>query len=109
MALIRLFKVPKHRTYEYKPRYWNREQEELHERIRKAEAAKAQGVEGMRDRVRAGLRKSYTRDYSAMRMQTVRRNVRLLLVLGALIALTYYVLGQYLPRIIELIEGRSGM
>lgn len=104
MALIRLFKLPKHRQYEYKPRYWDQDKEELQERIQKIEEAKAKGLEGMRDRVRAGLQSARIRDYQAMRAQTIRSNVRLLIVIGVLIALTYLAITQYLPRLIQLTQ-----
>lgn len=104
MALIRLFRVPKHRKYEYKPKYWDEQKEDLHKRIQLIESAKNQGVEGMRERVRAGLQKSHTRDYGAMRMQTIRTNIRLLVIIGILIAVTYYILTQYLPRIVQMVE-----
>lgn len=104
MALIRLFRVPKHRTYDYKPRYWDQDKEELHDRIKKIEEAKAKGIEGMRDRVRAGLQSARVRDYQAMRAQTIRSNVRLIVVVVVLIALTYLAITQYLPRLVQLAQ-----
>lgn len=109
MALIRLFKVPKHRKYEYKPRYWNQQKEELNERLRRIEDARQGDVEGMRDRIRAGLRQSRARDYQSMRTATIQTNIRLLVIIGILIAATYYILNYYLPRLVNLVESGSGM
>ena len=109
MALIRLFKVPKHRKYEYKPRYWDQQKEDLKERLRRIEEAKQGNTEGMRDRIRAGLRQSRARDYQSMRTATIQTNVRLLVIIGILIAATYYILNYYLPRLVNMVESGSGM
>ncbi|MDR0420540.1 MAG: hypothetical protein LBH30_03705 [Prevotellaceae bacterium] len=44
---ITFFKMPKHRTFDYKPRYYDADKEELDERIRKVEeSAKQNNDEG---------------------------------------------------------------
>lgn len=109
MALIRFFKTPKHKRYEYIPRYWEPEKEELHDRIRKLEEAKNSGIEGMRDRVQMGLRRTHTRDNSVRKRETMRSNITLLIVIIVLLAITYAFLTQYLPRIIQAMEGNQGL
>ncbi|MBV6428248.1 MAG: hypothetical protein KIPDCIKN_02774 [Haliscomenobacter sp.] len=109
MALIRLFQVPKHKNYEYKPRYWDPKKEELEERIRKIRDAKEKGIEGMGERIRAGMRTSYKRDYSAMQTQVIRANIRLIAIILVLLGASYVVLIQYLPRIVNALERSQGI
>jgi hypothetical protein len=107
MALFRFIKVPRHRQYEYQPRYWNPEKEKLEERIRNRQEAKEGGVEGMRNRVRTGFRqRTFSQDQSYRKRETFRSNIRLLIVAVALLLITYTFLTRYLPELIQLMEAR---
>lgn len=109
MALIKFSRLPKHKRYEYIPRYWNPDKEELHDRIRRIEEAKQGGVEAMRDRVQMGLRRTYTRDNSMRKRETMRSNIALLIIVVTLIAITYAFLTQYLPRIVQFMDAKQGL
>lgn len=108
MALLRFIKVPKHKRYEYQPRYWDPEKEALEERIRKKQEARDAGLEGMRDRVRMGLRRgSFSQDKSYRKRETFRSNMTLLAVVILLLIATYVFLTRYLPKFLQLIEARQ--
>lgn len=107
MALLRFSKLPKHRQYEYKPRYWDPEKEDLDQRLRRAEARKQDDEGARRERIKSGLRRGgYTRDNSAMRQQVVRTNLRLVAIMAVLFFAAYMVLTQYLPRWLSLLDQR---
>ncbi|MCB0641125.1 MAG: hypothetical protein KDC44_05770 [Phaeodactylibacter sp.] len=110
MALFRMFKVPRHQRYEYKPRYWNPEKEELQERLKRIEAMKNPDMDpdAVKRRISGSFRSGRGWDEGARRArsQAMRRsNIRLLMWIAALIFLAYLALSVYLPRIVELIEG----
>ena len=110
MALFRMFKVPKHQRYEYKPRYWNPEKEDLQERLKRVEEIKNQDLnpESVKRRISGSFKSGRGWDPGARtaRNQALRRsNIRLLLWIVALFYLAYLILTVYLPRLIELVEG----
>ncbi|MFZ4425640.1 MAG: hypothetical protein ACOYOO_00650 [Saprospiraceae bacterium] len=109
MALIR-FRVPKHKQFEYQPRYWDAEKEALQERIRKKQEARDAGLEGMRERVKMGFRRSsFLQDQSYRKRAAFRSNMTLLAVVVALLGLTYLFLNKYLPVFIRLVEARQDL
>lgn len=109
MALFRFIKVPRHRRYEYQPRFWDPEKEKLEERIRNRKEAQEGGVEGMQNRIRTGFRqRTFSQDQSYRKRETFRSNIRLLMVVVALLVITYAFLTKYLPELIQLMEARQG-
>jgi hypothetical protein len=70
---MNLFKVPKHRRYEYIPRYYDPEKEEREARLRRREKMSEASVEG----------------------------AKLFLILVMLIALCLALLEIYLPQLLE--------
>jgi hypothetical protein len=57
MALRRFIKLPKHQQYQYKPRYWDPEKDELKERLDRIEALKKGDTEGMKARIASGMKR----------------------------------------------------
>lgn len=109
MALFRFTKVPKHKKYEYQPRYWDPEKEKFEERLRNRQEAKEGSVQGMRNRVRSGFRqRGFLQDQSYRKRETFRSNIRLLMVVITLITISYAFLTKYLPELIQLMEARQG-
>ncbi len=105
MALIRFNKLPKHQRYEYRPRYWNPEKEELEDRIRAAEERKGGGKDAMKARISSGLRRGYQKDKRAQKQQVLRSNIILLAVIAFLAILSYLFLTIYLPKIVNAVES----
>jgi hypothetical protein len=87
MALLKFSKLPKHRSYDYLPRYWDPKKEELAERFRLAEQRGQQGAAGLKARIAGGFRQGHFAVEKGYRTRQVRRSN--LTLLGVLIALLY--------------------
>lgn len=103
---MRFFKTPGHLRYEYKPRFWNPEKEELKERIGHAAGGKEGDAVSMKSRIsahfaRRNTRGSITGDYR--RSQEKKSNLRLVIILGVILALGYFFLIA-LPDFIQYFE-----
>ncbi len=109
MAFLKFFRVPKHQQFEYKPRYWDPRKEELQERLKEIEARKNNDVDGMKSRIAAGMRRGITSSQTKRLRQrkVMRSNLTLFAVLVLLVLSAYVFLVQYLPRIVEALEGNS--
>ncbi len=100
---------PRYLRFQYKPRFWDPEKErveELKKRIQarqeneRAETEREVNKEILKERVRRGLRKGrpagkFNRQ-SAVRKETRKSNLRLLIILIALLWATYKLLLVYL-------------
>ena len=104
----RFIKLPKHQKYQYKPRYWDPEKEELHKRLERIEELKRGGSDGMKARIQSGLKRGYLADSRQRTKQTTRSNLVLLAVVVGLLAMVYIFLTTYLPEILEQIDGTAG-
>ncbi|MBN1182980.1 MAG: hypothetical protein JXB49_11875 [Bacteroidales bacterium] len=87
MALPTFFKQNKHKQFNYIPRYYDPQKEELEERIRQIEAEEGIRPEGYTPGIRKGQMRNYyernkhTRNYSS---------IRLLIIAGLLVFIAYY-------------------
>jgi hypothetical protein len=88
MGIGQFFKTPKNTVFEYKPRYYNPEKEDLEARIEKA----TQDVNGVptdgtyKPLIKGQMRRPLDRRKANNRSS----NIRLLLIAAALSALAYY-------------------
>lgn len=105
MALRRFIKLPKHQQYQYKPRYWDPEKDELKERLDRIEALKKGDTEGMKARIASGMKRGYKADSRARNKQMTRSNLVLLFIVIFLLGASYVFMTVYLPEIINKIEG----
>jgi len=107
MAFIKFTRVPKHHQFEYKPRYWNPEKEELEERLKRRET-QDNDPEAIKARISTGFRnKGYgygDREMTYRRRETKRSNYTLLLVIAVLLLLSWYFIATYLPEWASLFE-----
>lgn len=105
MALGGFFKTPGHKNFDYKPRFYDPDKEALEKRLRNSEPLDASDPEVIKARIsgafqRGGLYGSET--YRSQRnKQNKQSNVRLLIILGVLIALVFLLTDVYLPQIID--------
>lgn len=101
MALLRFVKLPKHKQYKYKPRYWNPEQEDLENRLRKASGRTQSTAEGVKERISSSFQRGGDRRFNPyVRSTQVRRsNVMLIGIIIALLALCYKILSLSMPGI----------
>lgn len=105
MALLRFFRVPKHQRYEYKPRYWDPQKEELQERLDRINQIQGEGTEAMKARISSGLKRGYRGDQRLRKQRAMRSNLILIGVIVLLVLLAYAMLTIYLPGLVESIEG----
>jgi len=106
MALFRLFNTPQHQRFEYKPRYWDPDKEDLKERLERASGEKKDDVEAMKSRISAHFarRNSRSSESSAYRRREIRRsNIRMALIL-AIIVFIFYLGLVTLPRFLAFFE-----
>ena len=92
MALIRLFRLPKHRQFSYQPLYYNPEKEKKEER--KKRIANELGIErepsdSYKTTIRRGSMRSYFHKNEKARKQS---NIRLVLIILFLFFVAYLIL-----------------
>lgn len=100
MAIIGgFFKRQKHQRFEYKPRYWDPNKEDLDNRIKAAQGTPDNDPESMKRRISNNLRRSYKSSNRSAHASSKRSTIMLILIIGALFVLSYYFLTVYLPII----------
>ena len=90
-----LFKLPnRHKKFEYVPRYYDAEKEELNNKLRLAKKdtdLSAEGAKIVRDiKFKAKINERWG-DYSDFKAQKMRSNIRLIVILGIVIIAFYYI------------------
>lgn len=96
MAFIKLIKLPKHRKYEYHPRFWDPEKEERERRLRMLEKGDV-NPEDVKSRIAEGFRRGYIADKSPLSIQTRRSNRLLLGIFIVLLLACYKILTMAMP------------
>jgi len=92
------FKKTKHQRFEYRPRYWDPEKEDLQNRVKAAKGlVDNNSPEAVKHRISNNLRRSYKSSSIADRSSSKRSSFMLLAIIGALAMLAYYFLTVYLP------------
>jgi hypothetical protein len=100
MALFNFFKTPRHQKFEYKPRYWNPEKEDVEERVKLAKR-ESTDASAMKSRISHGLRRGYNSGSRNNSKASRKSTLRLFVIIGILLLFTYYFLVVYLPRFEE--------
>lgn len=105
MAFFGMGKRPKHRTFGFVPRFYDKEKEELNARIGKYKEG-ANDTEAVKQRLRSGFGKPISRSYETDHYKSqLRKSNRLVLFIALiLILLTLYFLLEYFPSFIETFE-----
>ena len=102
MGILNFMRTPKHQRFDYKPRHFDADKDELEERLAKYKKGNDKTSSAKKGISRGFARKSgggYRggKEYG-------RSNKRLVVILLILIALSYYFLVSYLPKIIDILE-----
>lgn len=110
MALIRIFKTPKHSKFDYNPQYWDPQKEELEERLDSVKKRHTDDPEALRSRISRGFRRggdggAVTRGYRSSQVQ--RSNRTLVIVLAVLVLLFLLLFNMYAPEMQEMLEPGS--
>lgn len=105
MGLFKFSRVPKHQQFEYKPRFFDPEKEELEKRLKSLEDLNASDTASLKDRISTGLRrKGVVRDGRPHSNQLMRSNILLLAIVIFLALATLFLLDKYLPRLLQFLE-----
>lgn len=111
MAGFRFFKTPKPQRFEYKPRFYDPEKEELMDRIRSAEQEEDYSAENVKSRISGGFRRKtggYATDRQFRSQQVKRSNFRLLIIVAFLSFMGYVLFSSNLTSLKQILEGISG-
>lgn len=102
MRIPSFFKQPKHQRFEYLPRYYDPDKEEL-ERKKKIYGEEEYAEQELKSRISAGFRSrsSYARS-NQYQKQARRAGYLRLLILAVLILLIFMYIQAYLPEIMAL-------
>lgn len=98
------FKKQKYQKFEYIPRYWNPDKEDLIHRVKVAKGEAGNDPEAMKKRISKNIRRSYKSGGRSNRSVNMRSTILLLGVICALVIISYYLLTVYLPRIEEILK-----
>ncbi len=101
MSLPRVFRTPKHQRFEYKPRHWNPQKEELEKRLEEIEKMKQNDPDALKARIAKNFRRGSIGHGDARRKATLRSNMLLLGIIVGLVLLSYVFLSVYLPQIVN--------
>lgn len=103
------FKKTKHQRFEYRPRYWDPDREDLEQRIKTAQGtADNSSPEAVKQRISNNLRRSYKSSSISQRSSSKRSSFMLLAIIGALAMLAYYFLTVYLPVLERMLGTGNG-
>ena len=101
-----MFRLPKTKRHEYKPRFWDPKKEELEKRISRHDRLRTNDPEAIKEGISNAFRRGGRGgggDYFAaakMRQRETRRsNIIILSIIIALVALSYILLNVYLPSL----------
>lgn len=96
MRLPTIIRLPEYKTFEFKARYWDKDKEELQERIERAKREIGKGNMVDKDGNYVPLIKGQMRTYMSSNFQTKRRketqkaNMRFIIILAVLGFIAYY-------------------
>ena len=91
MGIPRFIKLPRHKQFNYSPRYWDPEKEEREDRIRQIKAE--MGIDVPSDPNRTTIKRGSFRQASQRTKVKATRssNIRLLIILAVLLMLGYLI------------------
>ena len=102
------FRPPNHQRFEYNPRYWDPNKEDLERRLRRVNKENDNAPEAIKARISSGFRKGTTTDREKSSSYRRTSNLRLIVIVGFLILIAYLLIEIYLPRLLQLIDGPAG-
>jgi hypothetical protein len=88
MKFSGLGRVPKHRKFDYVPRYYDADKEELEKRLNRYNAD-TDDKTAMKDRITHGFRQGYLGDDNYRKSLAKKSNLRLLYIVVILVLITY--------------------
>ena len=106
MALMGFGKRPKHRSFDYTPRYYDPDKEDLKRRMAPYLNDKEKSIhdpDAIKSRLRGSFKRSIGTKYeSDLYKKSLRRSNRIVMIVAmVLILITLYFLLEYLPAFLE--------
>ena len=95
-------KRPKHRKFDYTPRYYDPEKEALEKTINQYKGDRSDESK-MKDRISSGLRNRYAGDEQYRKKHVKRSNLRIVYISFFLVMVTYLILKS--ERILQMVES----
>lgn len=109
MAIFKMFKVPQHKKFEYRPRYFDPDKEALEKRLGKAEPLDPNDKDAVKARISGAFRRGGYYGTEAYRELKSKQNKsstkRVWMTLAILILLLFVVLNVYLPALLKMLES----
>lgn len=108
MARFSIFRTPKAKKFEYLPRYWDPEKEELEARLSRFKGKAHEDKEIIKTRISSGFRAKYSpemrsRSRAIRQSNTIRMAIFVILLLIAVIYLS-----EKIPKFVQLFDGSGG-
>ena len=104
MGFLKFNKVPRHKRFDYIPRYYDPKKEELEKIIDSYK--KQDNIEASRERIRSGLKNKYRGDQGYRRSQQRSSNIRLISIILILFLVSYLILrSETIIRMMETFLG----
>ncbi|MCK4661898.1 MAG: hypothetical protein KAT68_03455 [Bacteroidales bacterium] len=90
MGIPRFFKIPKHRQFNYIPRYYDERKEAMEERLKRAKRENGEGndKEPYKPNIRGQMRGYFKKNIKEKKQS----NIRLLVILLVLFLISYYLI-----------------
>ncbi len=104
MGFLKMGNRFKNRKFDYIPRYYDQDKEELERRIKRYNQTSYDDTELAKQRIRGGFKKKMRAQDGYSSKSQKRSNRILLVTIIGLIILTVKILVDYLPRIIASLE-----
>ena len=106
MSFLKFNKRPKHKKFDYIPRYYDPQKEELEKIV---DAYKdTNDASAAKNRIRSGLRSKYRGDSSYKRAQERSANIRLISIIFVLFLIAYLILkSDTIGRMMESFLGNN--
>jgi hypothetical protein len=100
----RIFRVPKHQQFKYKPMYYDPQKEELQDRLNALKELQKNDIEGTKARIASGIKSGHLQDQAYRQDQIKRSNIKLVMIVVMLVVLGYLLLNVYLPELNAFME-----
>lgn len=104
MGLFRFNKIPRHKKFDYIPRYYDPKKEELEELVNAYKDLN--DTDNAKQRIRSGLRNKYRGDNAYKRKHERSANIRLISIIFILFVVTYLILRS--DTILRMMESFLG-
>jgi hypothetical protein len=102
--IFSFFKRPSHRKYNYIPRYYNPDEENLKQRLGQHHQEDEDPAESAKNRIRSSFRSKYGGRSEQSRKYVMRSNLIIVITIVLLLVITYIFLIRFLPLIDQALQ-----